>query len=312
MTKRILSCDWGTSSFRLRLVSLENNSVIAETTGNNGIASVYNEWLQSNYAEKYRMDFYKTLLQSEVKKLTAGSLDEVPMIISGMASSSIGIKELPYVELPLPVNGDSLHIIKIPPDEKCNHEILLVSGLRTTNDAMRGEETMLVGCNIRDDAEQLIIFPGTHSKHAVVKNKVLLDFSSYMTGEVFELLANKSILSKSIIKDESNLYNDIFKQGVKEGASGNLLNVIFHVRTRRLYRTITPEENYHYLSGLLIGCELKQIPEVTVKIQLVCGQELLDLYQLALETLSNTGNIQYTDAGTALIDGHCKLSRHFL
>ena len=134
---------------------------------------------------------------------------------------------------------------------------------------------MLTGCDIKDDTEQLLIFPGTHSKHAIVENKVLVDFKTYMTGEIFDLLVNKSILSKSVSKNESKQYDNIFERGVKEGVSGNLLNTIFYVRTRHLFNTLSPEENYHYLSGLLIGYELKQISVTNVKIHLVCGRGII-------------------------------------
>jgi 2-dehydro-3-deoxygalactonokinase len=312
MMQQILSCDWGTSSFRLRLIDLSGNSIIAETTGNKGIAAVYNDWLQTGLPEKDRMDFYKTVLLSQIEKLPGYSVAGVPVIISGMASSSIGIKELPYGDIPFAITGDSLHVLKIPAGEKCNHEILLVSGLKTVTDAMRGEETMLTGCDIKDDDEQLIIFPGTHSKHAIVKNKILVDVKTYMTGELFELLANKSILSKSVSKNENDQYNKIFENGVKDGASGNLLNTIFHVRTAHLFKTVTAEENYHYLSGLLIGSELGQIATTGVKIHLVCGQALLDRYKLALRALRIGDNLRYSSADEALISGHCKLARHFL
>ena len=229
-----------------------------------------------------------------------------------MASSSIGIKELPYRDIPFAITSDSLHVMKIPPDEKFAHEILLVSGLKTMNDVMRGEETMLTGCEIKDDNERIIIFPGTHSKHATVKNKILIDFKTYITGEVFDLLVNKSILSKSVIKNESNQYNNVFEKGVKEGAAGNLLNIVFHVRTSHLFKTFTAEENYHYLSGSLIGCELKQIHTTQAKIHLVCGTALFHRYQLALQKLCKSNNLQYSNADTALINAHCKLAGHFL
>ena len=310
MIQKILSCDWGTSSFRLRLINLAHNSILAETTDGKGIAAVYNEWLQSGHPENSRIDFYKDILLSKIKNLVDYSLEEVPIIISGMASSSIGIIELSYGDVPFPISVDNLYVVKIPPDTKFTHEILLVSGLKTSDDVMRGEETMLTGCEINDDNEQLIIFPGTHSKHAIVTNKTLVDFKTYMTGEVFELLASKSILSKSVTKNEHD-QNNVFERGVKEGASGNSLNTIFHVRTGHLFKTLTAEENYHYLSGLLIGCELKEVSLRNVKIHLVCSQALSGHYLLALRTLGKDGNLHYTNSDKALINCHCKLAAHY-
>jgi 2-dehydro-3-deoxygalactonokinase len=312
MTKQILSCDWGTTSFRLRLVNIKDGEILAELKDERGIAAVHNDWLQSNQSENDRVSFYKRILQSYIRKLPGADLERVPLIISGMASSSIGIKELSYRETPLDLTGDSFNIIKIVSDEEFRHDILLVSGLKTNNDAMRGEETMLLGCDFGDSIETLAIFPGTHSKHATVKNNTVIDIKTYMTGEIFDLLANKSILSKSVIKSEDEKYNSIFETGVKEGAVGNLLNISFHVRTSQLFKTLSPEENYHYLSGLVIGTELKEISATNAPIHLVCSQGLMDRYQVALQILRANGKLQCHNADNALIEGHCKLASHFL
>src|SRR5664279_5671915 len=179
MNQQILSCDWGTSSFRLRLIKITDGSVLAETVDGKGIAAVYNEWQQSGLAENERVGFYKSILLSAVEKLAAYALNDVPVIISGMASSSMGIIEVPYAGIPFSINGARFNIQRISSDSKCQHEIVIVSGLKTNDDAMRGEETMLFGCNI-DDLEQLVIFPGTHSKHATVTNTILTDVKTYM------------------------------------------------------------------------------------------------------------------------------------
>ncbi len=71
---------------------------------------------------------------------------------------------------------------------------ILVSGFQTDTDIMRGEETKLLGFDIPDDEERIFIFPGTHSKHVFVKNKTGIDFKTYMTGELFNLMSEKSIL----------------------------------------------------------------------------------------------------------------------
>ena len=97
---------------------------------------------KAGHPENDRVDFYRTILQTQTEKLTGYTFTGVPMIISGMASSTIGIAELPYGNIPFAITGDSLHVMKIPADEKCTHEILLVSGLKTINDVMRGEKKL--------------------------------------------------------------------------------------------------------------------------------------------------------------------------
>lgn len=93
----MLSCDWGTTSFRLRLINTEDGTVLNEIAGGKGIAAVYNEWLQSGLAENERINFYRQILQAAIDKITAGTPEKTPVIISGMASSSIGITELFWV-----------------------------------------------------------------------------------------------------------------------------------------------------------------------------------------------------------------------
>ena len=301
--KQILSCDWGTSSFRLRLINVTDVTLIAETTEGKGIAVVYNEWLNSGLSE--RINFYKNILLSQIEKLAKGSLDGIPIMISGMASSSIGITELPYTKIPFKMNDTGLHLYKIPADENCRHEILIVSGLRTDNDVMRGEETMLLGCGINND-EQLFIFPGTHSKHVKVKDNAITDFKTFMTGELFDLLSNKSMLAASLEKSDDLAETDMeqFKKGVNESVSANLLNNIFHIRTNHLLDKLSKKENYFYLSGLLIGEELKDIQKEKYKYVTVVSSGILStLYSEALSALGFQNKLRHQNSDKALIKG---------
>src|SRR5450432_244428 len=312
MVKKILSCDWGTSSFRLRLINVADKSVLGETTSGDGIAVLHNNWLQSDRVKNERIGFYTDILLSQIEKLDNHYLAGIPIIISGMASSSIGITELPYGDIPFRMNSTRLNVQRIVPGGKYPHEILLVSGLKAKDDVMRGEETMLLGCEISEEGEQLIIFPGTHSKHVLVKGNLLVDFKTFMTGEVFDLLSNKSILSGSVKINEWLTHQNIFEKGLLEGAKNNLLNAIFHVRTSHLFKSLNPEENYHFLSGILIGSELKRIAGTKIKILLVCGQPLYERYWRGLQLLCGKENLQYQDADKSLIAGHCKLATQFL
>src|SRR5690606_5422333 len=112
------------------------------------------------------------------------------------------------------------------------------------------------------DKSGIYIFPGTHSKHIQVENQEVTGFRTYMTGELFELLSKKRILRRSI--EENREFEDpknraAFEQGVGQGANSNLLQASFGVRTNELFRKFGKKENLHYLSGLLIGKELKEL-----------------------------------------------------
>ena len=312
MQNEILSCDWGTTSFRLRLVNVLDKKVVAEIKTEEGVSSVYNQWLQSGKAENERENFYKAFLRAKIEKLSSTGIQHVSLIISGMASSSIGIRELPYAVLPFDVAGDGLQATTIVADEKFNHNIFLIPGTKTGDDVMRGEETMLIGCDSDMTDECMFIFPGTHSKHVFVQDKMMVDFKTYMTGEIFDLLANKSILSNSVERNEEDRYNPVFEAAVKQGAETNLLNIAFHVRTNQLFKKLTPKENYFYLSGLVIGSELKEVAGYHKRIELVCSDELAQPYLTALKVLAGNSRVHYTNADKALVNGHCRLANSLL
>jgi len=307
MIKQILSCDWGTSSFRLRLVNVENAVVLTEIKSQQGIATVYNEWIESNRPESERVGFYRNILRSILDEYFKENKD-IPIIISGMASSTIGMKELAYSELPFQLESMNVNMESIKADKDFPHDILLVSGLKTASDVMRGEETMLLGFDMDKDEEAVAIFPGTHSKHVVIKKNNVVDFKTYMTGEIFDLLASKSILAKSVSKN-NNKHEDVFIKGVEEAANNNLLNSIFHVRTNQLFKRYNAEENYYFLSGLVIGYELKEVVSTNENIYLICSRDLMENYRTALKALNPKMSVKHFNADEALVKAHCRLSQ---
>ena len=275
---------------------------------------------RSNYgnkagkSEKERVSFYQSLLAQQIIKLEDElkfSLQDMPVIISGMASSNIGMTELPYKELPFGIDGQDLYIKNIQPGNHFRHLILLASGVRTGNDVMRGEETQLMGCFDDDDSgERLFIFPGTHSKHVWVADGQLTEFKTYMTGEFFNLLSRKSILSNALEENSfangSNLQN--FEKGILDSLEVNILHGSFLVRTNYLFKKLSKEENYHYLSGLLIGTESKELTTTTMPLTVV-GNELLNKsYHAALVKLG-INKVTCQDAGEAIIKGHDRIYR---
>jgi 2-dehydro-3-deoxygalactonokinase len=126
-------------------------------------------------------------------------------------------------------------------------------------------------------------------------------------------LSNKSILANSVRKrpdDSEDLA--AFDRGVKNGAAGNILHEVFSVRTNQVLRNLRPEENYSYLSGLLIGSELSEIANTTVeKVSLVCGARLKRQYMRALHLLLPADRIEFRDADHALVRGHQLICQHF-
>ena len=132
MVNQIFSCDWGTTSFRLRLINVKDRAILAETTAGKGIAAVFSDWVETGLPENERMGFYKRIIQKHIDSLQTGSLSNIPVIISGMGSSSIGITELPYGEIPFDFAVSHLPVKELSADNDCKHTMLLVSGLKST------------------------------------------------------------------------------------------------------------------------------------------------------------------------------------
>jgi 2-dehydro-3-deoxygalactonokinase len=103
-----------------------------------------------------------------------------------------------------------------------------------------------------------------------------------------------------------------FKKGVEEGLRGNLLQSIFTIRTNELFNLCTKRENYHYLSGLLIGTELREITNKKyTSVHIIAGSSLAALYSLALR-VSGVLGVKSGDADAALISGQSIIFKKYL
>jgi 2-dehydro-3-deoxygalactonokinase len=207
-------------------------------------------------------------------------------------------------------------IESISASESFNHKVSIISGVRTEDDVMRGEETKLIGCTDAafDESEHLFIFPGTHPKHVNVKNSKAIAFKTYMTGEFFDLLWRKSILSVSVEEDEDlqNTNNlKAFKKGVKDSIDSNILHTCFLVRTNNVFNKLTKHENYYYLSGLLIGTELKDVKNLTnTNLTIVGNEAITPYYTTAFNVIglpAGAASPATQQADGALIKGQLKI-----
>jgi len=302
---RFLSCDWGTSTFRLRFVDSVKRETLAEFKSNDGIADIHLQWLATGRPETERIGFYRRKLDDAISSLPQAEVKNMPVILSGMASASIGMVELPYQEFPFTWDLAQFPVNKINEDEKFSHPLYLVSGFKTDQDVMRGEETLLLGCEVVDNKDKIFIFPGTHSKHVFVENRSGVDFKTYMTGEMFNLLAEKSILRHAVKK---GLDEKSFSDGFRTGLKGNLLHHAFMVRTRQLLQHANPESGYQFLSGLLIGAELGQLEANPCPVYVVCSEPLKQAYLTGLELMEPRREIFYLSADDMLLKAHCKIA----
>ncbi|WP_065814187.1 2-dehydro-3-deoxygalactonokinase [Hymenobacter sp. DG25B] len=287
------SCDWGTSSFRLLLVERHTLTVLAQVSSREGNAAIDKSWQQAKQPPAQRLDFYLGVLQPHLQKLEVimkMSLKGVPIVISGMASSTIGMAELPYKPLPFATDGTNLQTKYLPPTARFEQPILLISGVKSEDDVMRGEETQLVGCALENTPQlQLFLHPGTHTKHVQVQHGRAVSLTTYMTGEVFSLLSKESILAASVEEGgqlEEGNNQQWFAKGIQDSQQANLLHNAFLVRTQDLFRKATRQENYFYLSGLVIGSECQDlVRNLPARIVLAGKPVLVAHYSAALHVL---------------------------
>ncbi|WP_319531603.1 2-dehydro-3-deoxygalactonokinase [uncultured Cohaesibacter sp.] len=225
------------------------------------------------------------------KKLVEGwdVTDSTPIIICGMAGSKFGWIEAPYAACPAGVSDlvaksahpEGIQNISILPGLCCKDA-------RGNHDVIRGEETQLLGLFEQSSMiSRLICAPGTHTKWISAENFTVRDFHTTMTGELFGLLTEHSILAQSIAKSGSGEIGTKFEDGVRMAAEGDgLLANIFKVRANGLFNELAPEDAGDFLSGILVGTdvfqEVSHLDHGLVSVPLIGPKPLSERYAKAL------------------------------
>jgi len=264
---RLIAVDWGTSSLRGALLD-EVGRVLEEKSAPLGILNVPNGDFAGVFAEQFS-DWVK-----------AGG---APCLISGMAGSRQGWVEAPYVACPAGPAELAQHLHWIE-----RGRIAIVPGLSDRQgdvpDVMRGEEVQIFGAmRLAGLADGLFVLPGTHSKWATVRDGRVIGFRTFMTGEVYGLFAQHSILARTL-DAAAPLDEAVFLRGVAQAGSGRgLLHDAFGVRALGLFGRLSPAQSASYLSGLLIGEELKQQKlSENGEVIVIGASALVERYGLAL------------------------------
>jgi 2-dehydro-3-deoxygalactonokinase len=305
------------------LIDPLKHKVFSEVVSPDGVATVYQAWKNSNTQDKQAFFIEKLKQQVTQLALKSSKIEKIlrggEIVISGMASSTIGIVEMPYANMPFDLDGHQANIHTLEATEDFPYKISLISGVRSENDALRGEETQLVGLahllTISAKKEYIFILPGTHSKHLFIKNNQLIDCRTFMTGEMFNILIQHSILKDSIERGEGGSFSqeeqNAFEKGVRTAQTSNILNSIFTVRTNQLFNTLSKKENFAYLSGLLIGTEIRDLRQIENTDFVLCsGNNLYEYYKTAMDVLDLSARTIFVPAETvekATIVGQLKI-----
>ena len=254
----MIAVDWGTSSLRCYRLD-EAGKVVESRASNDGILNVAN----GQFAE---------VLEKQIQ-----GWDEAPIVMSGMVGSRQGWKEAPYVQCPAGFDEIAAKLVEV------RKGVWIVPGLACRDssgvpDVMRGEETQILGCGV----DGTICLPGTHSKWVEVRGGRIERFATAMTGEVYAVLKQHSILGRMM--EEGKPDPGAFADGVKRSAEkGGMLHHLFGVRTRGLMGELGSAGAASYLSGILIGHELRARDSKSFNV--LGSPELSALYQQAARLL---------------------------
>ena len=248
---RFIFCDWGTSRWRLRLVELAQGRVPAEHATDEGIQPL----AKLHPVQDGRHEFLAAVLERGIAALGVVGQPDIPVVISGMASSTLGWQLLPYASLPAPIDGSTLRFVDFLHGGR---KVRLVSGLPTASDVMRGEETELIGLFADPVRHHLwehctVVLPRSHSKHVRLHAGQIVDFATYLTGELSGLLSQNSTLATpgEAIFDET-----VFVAGMRASRKLGLSGALFQTRARAVPRHLAAEHSRAFLSGGLIGAAI--------------------------------------------------------
>lgn len=243
-TARLIALDWGSTRLRAFLLGADG-AVLASRQSEHGASTL-------SGGAAFEQAF----------AAIRGDWPALPVLACGMVGSQHGWREAPYAPCPADAAALAEHALKL------SERFWILPGLMHDGvrpDVMRGEETQIVGAlALRPElaAQSCLILPGTHSKWARVEAGRVTGFATHMTGELYALLRQHSVLARLMPAEGASAPSSdatpAFVAGVDAAREGGdaLSHQLFAVRTLGLFKRLPPEQLPDYLSGLLIGHEI--------------------------------------------------------
>ena len=236
-----IGVDWGTS--RLRAWAMTAQGVLARAASDRGMAE-----LDRSEFEPALLDLVRPWLAPQRK---------TPVIACGMVGAREGWVDAGYAGAPCPPLGEAP--LRPAPARDRRIDVHVIPGVKQERpwDAMRGEETLVAGALAgRPDFDGVFCLPGTHTKWVRVSAGIVLHFTTFMTGELFGLLAERSVLRHIVSARGGD--RAAFLDSVESGLARpeQVAGQLFSLRAEALIGALAPEVARARLSGLLIGMEL--------------------------------------------------------
>lgn len=295
-TAQLIALDWGSTSVRAYLIGARGQTISTRS------ATLGASFMNGD-------DDYTSALD----KLCGDwmlSDPAVPILACGMVGSKHGWQEVPYVACP---GGDRQLGAAI--QKVARKPVHIVPGLLfepedAAPDVMRGEETQILGAlHLQPELAQhaCLILPGTHSKWAEVVEGKVTRFATHMTGELFAVLRQHSVLGKLMPEKLGETDLPSFLAGVDAArADDGLLHQLFAVRTLGLTQKMPGAQLPDYLSGLLIGTEIKDglrwrsaYGQPGNAMALIGEPAICNLYRHALQRFDQSAVLQLNNTASA-------------
>ena len=268
----MIAVDWGTTNFRAFRLGADG-TILDRRTAARGILHV-------------EAGAFAAALQAEIGDWLAGG--ERHVLLCGMIGSRQGWQEVPYLRCPA---GAAELAGAVATVAFAGAELRLVPGVTTVDvqgvpDVMRGEELGGSG---------LVCLPGTHAKWVRLQERRIAGFTTHMTGEVFGALREHTILGRMM--HDAPLDTAAFDRGVARSAdSGGLLHHLFGVRALGLMGSLAEDAAPSYLSGLLIGTEVRSALTPGTAVHLIGAEQLSARYARAITACGGTVRLEDEDA----------------
>jgi 2-dehydro-3-deoxygalactonokinase len=278
----LIAVDWGTSNFRAFRLNAAG-AIVARCSSPQGILRVDGG------------NFAGALLAEVGPWLAEG---EKHVLMCGMIGSRQGWVEAAYLPCPAGIEDLANAVVQIPFSEP---KVRLVPGVKGVDAAgvpevIRGEETAAMGVLDVCAGAGLVCFPGTHSKWIQLGDRTIVNFDTWMTGEIYSALRRCTILERMMSRNDA-IDPAAFGDGVARSAdSGGLLHHLFGVRTLGLMGRLSEDVSASYLSGLLIGHEVRAAMPRGSRVHLVGAAMLCTLYAQAIEVCGGTAKVEDEDA----------------
>ncbi|WP_044827347.1 2-dehydro-3-deoxygalactonokinase [Thalassospira sp. HJ] len=291
-----IAVDWGTSN--LRVWAMDDNANI--------LGSVESPLGMNAIAGDPKLSFEAVLIDL-IDAWLAKDMVGLPVVICGMAGAKQGWLEAPYCDVPARP-ADLAQGAAKPDVRDPRISVFILPGLcqRGDPDVMRGEETQLVGFMAAHPGfAGWVCLPGTHSKWARISGGEITTFRTYMSGEVFALLSQHSILQHSV---DDGWDDAAFADAVRAAQTQPtaFLHRLFGVRAAALVAPAgtTVASGASVLSGTVIGTEIADVLgllQPNENIALIGAGKLASLYQAALAVHGHKATPQ--DGATITLSG---------